>query len=159
MTYHWSTLAKPLFPCQSNKYYILWVCVCSLMYPACNAHATSSYGHLWPVRLYNIFPHYLINGTIFWKNVIWYKMWVFWFLYICLTFLILRRIQRDIITNAHMPSKKTFPSFWSDFNKTLIFYIYVRKIIKYQISLKSAPREPRWSMRVDGWKGRQTWRS
>ena len=21
--------------------------------------------HLWPVRLYNILPHYLINGTIF----------------------------------------------------------------------------------------------
>jgi len=25
---------------------------------------------LWPVRLYHIFPHYLINGTIFGKKVI-----------------------------------------------------------------------------------------
>jgi len=39
------------------------MCVCSLRYPACNAHAP--YCHLWPARLYSIFPHYLINGTIF----------------------------------------------------------------------------------------------
>jgi len=38
-------------------------CVCSLSYLACNAHAR--FWHLWPVRLCNIFPHYLINGTIF----------------------------------------------------------------------------------------------
>jgi len=31
------------------------VCVCSLRYPACYAHAP--YCHMWPVRLYNIFPH------------------------------------------------------------------------------------------------------
>ena len=29
------------------------VCVCSLSYPACNAHAP--YWHLWPATLYNIF--------------------------------------------------------------------------------------------------------
>jgi len=29
----------------------------------CNGHAL--YGHLWPNPLYNIFPHNLINGTIF----------------------------------------------------------------------------------------------
>jgi hypothetical protein len=34
--------------------------VCSFWYAACNAHA--SYYHQWPVRLYNIFPHYLILG-------------------------------------------------------------------------------------------------
>ena len=46
--------------------YTAWVCVCSLRYPACNAHAP--YCHLWPAPLYNIFPHYLINGTIFEKK-------------------------------------------------------------------------------------------
>jgi len=25
--------------------------------------------HLWPVRLYNIFPHYLTNGKIFEKKI------------------------------------------------------------------------------------------
>ena len=50
------------------------MCVCSLWYPACNAH--SPYCHLWPVRLYRIFPHYLINGTIFGKKVIEHQMCV-----------------------------------------------------------------------------------
>jgi hypothetical protein len=27
------------------------------------------YSHLWPVWLYHIFPHYLINGTIFGKKI------------------------------------------------------------------------------------------
>ena len=41
----------------------LSVCICSLRYPACNAHAP--YCHLWSGPLCNIFPHYLINSTIF----------------------------------------------------------------------------------------------
>jgi len=42
---------------------MLCVCVCSLSYPACNAHAP--YCHLWPVWLCNIFRPYLITSTIF----------------------------------------------------------------------------------------------
>jgi len=38
------------------------VCVCSLTCPACNAR--ESYCHLWPVRLYNSFPHYITNGKL-----------------------------------------------------------------------------------------------
>jgi len=41
------------------------VCVCILSYPAYNAQAP--YFHLWPVHLYNSFPHYVIKGTIFEK--------------------------------------------------------------------------------------------
>jgi hypothetical protein len=37
-------------------------CVCCFRYPACNMHAPYSY--LWSVQPYNIFPLYLINGTI-----------------------------------------------------------------------------------------------
>jgi len=55
---------QPLLPWKSNKYYIFWVCVCRLRYPAGNAHATY-WRHLWPVRLNNIFLLYLTNGTIF----------------------------------------------------------------------------------------------
>jgi len=47
------------------------VCVCSLRYPASNAHAP--YCRLWPAPLYSIFRHYLINGTIF-EKVIEHKM-------------------------------------------------------------------------------------
>ena len=55
---------QPLLQWKSNEYSITYCeCVCSLWYPAGNAHVP--YRHLWPVRLYNIFPLYLINGTIF----------------------------------------------------------------------------------------------
>jgi hypothetical protein len=47
----------------------LSVCICSLSYPSCNAHAP--YCQLCPAPLYNIFPHYLINGTIFEKKNYW----------------------------------------------------------------------------------------
>ena len=47
---------------KGSKYYIFWVCVCSLMYPACNAYAP--YCHLWHVWLYHIFPHYLTKVRI-----------------------------------------------------------------------------------------------
>jgi hypothetical protein len=54
-----------IFGGKNNKYYLFSVCVCSLRYPACNAHAP-----YWPVRLYNIFPYYLINCTIFGEKTI-----------------------------------------------------------------------------------------
>jgi hypothetical protein len=38
----------------------------ALKYPARNAHAP--YCHLWPIQLYNILPHYLINGKILREN-------------------------------------------------------------------------------------------
>jgi len=37
-------------------------CVYSLRYPSHNVHVP--YCHLWPVKLYNILPHYIINDTI-----------------------------------------------------------------------------------------------
>jgi hypothetical protein len=68
---------QTLLQWKSYNYYIFWVCVCSLRYPACNARAT--YCHLCPVRLYHIFPHYLINGTIFGRRYRKYVKCVFWF--------------------------------------------------------------------------------
>ena len=54
--------------------------------------------HLCPLRLYNIFPHYLTNGTIFGKRLLNIKC-VFWFSVQLLseTFLIVRRNERDMI--------------------------------------------------------------
>jgi len=80
---------------ESNKCYMLWMCVCSLGYPACNAGAP--YCHLWPAPLYLILPHYLINGTIFGER---YRIQnMFWFfLQLCLEiFLIRRRVQLGTI--------------------------------------------------------------
>ena len=53
---------------------VFWLCVCSLRYTACNAHAP--YCHLWPLWLYSIFPHCLINGMIFGEKVTAHKMCV-----------------------------------------------------------------------------------
>ena len=49
-----------------KQYYIFRVCICSLSYRTCNAHAP--YCHLLSVRLCLIFPHYLINGMVFGKK-------------------------------------------------------------------------------------------
>jgi hypothetical protein len=108
------------------------------------------YCHLWSVWLYHIFPHYLINGTILGKKLLNIKC-VFWFSVQLWseTFLILRRIQRDIIINVHRFSCKV-PLLLSDFNKTSIFSTDIRKILKYQISWKSVQWKPRCSMRADG---------
>ena len=65
ITEHLGAFVQPLLQWESNTHYIFWLCVFNLRYPACNAHVP--YCHLWPVRLY-IFPHYLINGTIFEKK-------------------------------------------------------------------------------------------
>ena len=80
--------------------YIFWVCVYRLRYPACNAHAP--YCHLWPARLYNIFPQCLINGKIFGKikKVTKNKMCVLIFsTTLSETFFVLRRNERDMIEN------------------------------------------------------------
>jgi len=59
---------------KSNEYYTTCVCISSLRYTACNAHAP--YCHVWPALLYNIFPHYLIKDKIFEKKVTENKMCV-----------------------------------------------------------------------------------
>jgi len=60
-----------------DEYYILWVCVCSLRCPGRNAHAP--YFHMWAAQLYYVFPHYLINCTIFEES--------YWTQNMCLNFL------------------------------------------------------------------------
>jgi hypothetical protein len=55
ITYQRGAFVQPFWQCTDNKYYIFWGCVCSLWYPACNAHAPHC--HLWPVRLYHLFCH------------------------------------------------------------------------------------------------------
>jgi hypothetical protein len=87
---------QPLLQWEKNGYYIFWVCVCTLRYPACNVFVPYCC-HLWPVRLYSIFPHYLTNGMIVGK-AIWSTKCVFWFSLQLLSeiFLILRRNDQGI---------------------------------------------------------------
>ena len=73
------------------------MCVCSLRYPAWNGHAP--YCHLWPFLLFCNLTHYLINGTIFEEKKLLSTKCFFWFSLqvLCEIFLILRRIERDMI--------------------------------------------------------------
>jgi hypothetical protein len=64
ITYHWSAFVRPLLHWKSVSIHILSVC-CNLRCPASNAVAPY---HQWPVRLYDIFLHYIISDTIFEKK-------------------------------------------------------------------------------------------
>jgi hypothetical protein len=111
------------------------VCLYScLSYPACKLHLRrimlSSVACL-PVPYFSTSSH---KRHFFGKNVIEQKMCVFIFSTILSeTFLILRRIQRDIIINVHRSSVK-YPLFLSDFNETWTFPTDFRQIHKCQIS-------------------------
>ena len=67
-----------------------------LTYTVCHAHAPYCLRPRW---LHHIFRHYLTNDTIFGKKVTEHKMCVLIF---SPTFLILRRIQRDIVININV---------------------------------------------------------
>ena len=110
--------------------------VCGLSYPACNTYAP--YCHLWPARLSNIFPHYLINGTIFAKHLPNMKTCVLIFSkHFPENFFSLRKTERDIVKNTYW-SLCQITLFLSYFNESLIFLKDFRKIIKYQISWQSS---------------------
>jgi hypothetical protein len=110
ITQHCDAVEQPLLQWwKSNNYYILRVWFSSLRYPACNARAP--YCHLWPAPLYNIFPHYLINGTIFGVGVGGKvsepKLQVLLPLQILSeTFLVLKSTERDMIKNVNRSSCK-----------------------------------------------------
>ena len=84
----------------------LSVCICSLRYPACNAHAP--YCHLWPAPLYNIFFTFSHKRLEFRKKKLLNIKCVFWFALQVFseTFLILRRTERDTIKNVYWSSCK-----------------------------------------------------
>ena len=99
-----------------------------------------AYCHLWSVRLYNIFPHYLINGTIF-KKVNEYKICVLIFSKMFSeTFLILRGNERNMIKNVYWSSCKVFVILII-FNGSLISSKYFWKILKTSNLKKTRPVE------------------
>ena len=88
--------------CCSGKSISIWVCICSLRYPARNAHAP--YCHLLPVRLHSIFPHNLINGTTFGGGEVTKHKCAFRFSLqlLSVTFLTLGRSERDMIKKMYI---------------------------------------------------------
>ena len=138
-----------MLPQKSNKYYIFWLCVCSLNYPACNVYVPyllisvsslaqsyfSTVSHKW-----HDFGRKLLNT----KCVFWFSVQL-----LSKTFHILRRIEQDIIIMCIGHNIK-YQLFLSDFNQTWIFLTDFKKILKYQISWKSILWELSCSMWTDG---------
>ena len=126
----------------SIKYYILWECVVYLYscisYPACKA----LYRHMWSVRLYHIFPHYHINGTISEKKELNMK-YVFWFSIQLVpeTFLILRRIERNTVANVNSSSCTVHVI-------VVLFDVITSFSAVYIWSWTTAHRHPRTGIRV-----------
>ena len=126
----------------------LSVCICSLRYPACNAHGP--YCHAWSAPIYNIFLHYLTAWFSRKKTFTEHKTCVLIF-----STAFVSNISHSKKKWARYDKKKSidlhvkYLLFLSDFNETWIFPTDFRKILKYQISWKSVQWEPSCSMRKD----------
>jgi hypothetical protein len=139
---------QPLLLWKSNKYYIFWEQIYSLMYAVCNNHAP--YCHLWTVWLYGVFPHYLINGMIFEKRILNIKH-LFWFsLQLLYKIFFIREIPERDMMKIYIGLHVKYPFLLSDFNKTWFASTDFRNIFKHKILWKSVQWEPSCSMWTDG---------
>jgi hypothetical protein len=127
---------------KTNDYYIQ-MRVCSLIYPASNAHALYSYCHRWPARFYTVFTlsH---KDTIFEKKVT-YKMPILIFY----TYFI-RKIFHSKRKSARYAQKmyigpRLQNPLLSDCNETWIFWTDFRKYSLIKFHLKNPSSESRVS--------------
>ena len=135
------------------------MCICSTSNPARNAHVP--YWHLLPFPLYNIFPHYLINGTISEKKTILNLKFVFFFFYN----VSLQHFSFEAASTWKFSFSDELSENWSkgctgfhmhytfifsDFSEIWIFFADFRKIFKYQTQRKSVQWQQSCSMRTEG---------
>jgi hypothetical protein len=121
------------------------MCVYSLSYPSCNAHA--SYCHPWPVRLYKIFPRYPIEGTfnkVFEHNMFFDLPYNFGLKYFSIS-----EELSEIWSKMYIDLQIKYPLFLSDLNNTWIFSTDYWKMLKWQISWKSAQWKPTCAIWTD----------
>ena len=106
VTEHWGAFTLPLLQWKSSKYYIFWVYVCSLSYPACKTRV-SYYIVICGLPRSTIFcPHFLKKRHDFGREKLLSIKYVFWFDLQLLPqkSVFLRRTPRDIV-NVHRSSR------------------------------------------------------
>jgi hypothetical protein len=81
-----------------NKYYIFWVCICSLRYTARKTHEPCC--HLWPVLLCNMSPYHRTNDFLR-KKLLNIKYFGFIYKFFSEIFLILRRNGQHTIKKVY----------------------------------------------------------
>jgi hypothetical protein len=121
-----------LLPWKSNKYYIFWVCVCSLIYLPSNG-----VGRIKWSSVACLDPHipspYVVSGTIFEKNIYWTWHECFDFLYNSVWNISNSKKNRArycyICTYVGLHIK--YLLFLSYFNEKLIFSIFSTDFLKY----------------------------
>jgi hypothetical protein len=96
-----------------------------------------TYCHMWPIRPYNIVPHYLINGKVFEKKLNIKCLFSFPLKSLSEIFLIPRRTERDVKT-MYIGVQVKHPFFLSCFNQNLILWKEIRKVHKCKFSWKSS---------------------
>ena len=130
------------------------MCVCSLIYPACNGHAPCCVVICGLSACTTFFFFTLSHtGTISEKKkgIEHKKCDLISSTILSETLIIPTRIQRYVITKVqYIGIHVKCPLFLSDFNKTWIPSIDLRKMPKYEVSWKSFDWEPSCSMRTDG---------
>jgi hypothetical protein len=136
---------------ESNKCYVFRVCVAIVIQRAKCLRCICY--HLYPVWLYNIFPRYLRNCTIFEKLL--YTKCVLTFSTAFVWNIYLFKNNSAIYIGLHVK----YSLFVSDFSETWISSIDFREVLEYQISWKSVHWELSCSKRVAGQMDRQTWRN
>jgi len=110
------------------------------------------YYHVWPIRLYSIFQHYLINETIFErKKITEHKIYIL--IFSTTLFWNIPHSKKKwaiyIWSTMHIDLHVQYQLLLSDFNETWIFSIDFREILKYQTSWKAVYWGPSCSMRTD----------
>ena len=130
---------------KSNKYYICWVCVCSLRYPACNAHAPYSRCVACPLL------HYLVHimsqtAWVQWKKIIEHKMCVDFLYKFCPKYFIFWVEGSEIWPEVHTGLHVKCPSFLSYFIEIRNFFDKFSKKFQCQVLSKFVQWEPSCSI-------------
>ena len=101
---------QPLLPWKNNKYYIFWVCVCSLSYLACKAHG------LYYIAICGLSGSIMFfHGTIFGNTVLMIKCLDF----LCNFYLSLFSFAdkfSEILSYIYLGPHVKYPLLWLDFN-------------------------------------------